>query len=98
MKFDSQREADRFAELDLMVRAGVIKELRCQVPLILRCGGTEVKSDKGRTLKYLADFEYWDNEAEKRRWEDVKGYDTPLSKLKRAMIRAEYGIEVEIVR
>jgi hypothetical protein len=82
----------------LLVRAEVIKELRCQVPMILRCGGTEVKSEKGRTLKYLADFQYWDNEQGKRRWEDVKGYDTPLSKLKRAMILAEYGIVVEIVR
>lgn len=98
MTFDSKREADRFDELDLMVKAGVIKELRCQVPLILRCGGKEVKSEAGRTLKYLADFEYWDNELGKRRWEDVKGYDTRLSQLKRAVITTEYGITIEIVR
>lgn len=98
IKFDSQRERDRYIELELLVRAGEITDLKWQVPLILRCSGKEVKSAKGRVLKYLADFEYWDKEQGCLRWEDVKGYDTPLSALKRAMIETEYGIKIEIVR
>ena len=98
IKFDSLLESKRYQELDLMVRAEVIRDLNLQVAMILRCGGTEVKSAKGRTLKYYADFSYWDIEQGRQRWEDSKGYDTPLSALKRAMIKAEYGIEIEIVR
>jgi hypothetical protein len=64
----------------------------------LTCGGREVKSKSGRRLSYWVDFKYYDHETNKWRYEDVKGFDTPLSSLKIAMVEAEYGIEVEIVR
>ena len=35
LKFDSQREADRYCELKLLQRAGKIKNLACQVPFSL---------------------------------------------------------------
>jgi hypothetical protein len=98
MKFDSIRESERYQELALMERAGVIKDLKCQHKLPLRCGGIEVKSKAGRRLSYWVDFTYYDNEKGMVRFEDVKGMDTPLSSLKVAMVEAEYGYTIEIVR
>lgn len=98
MTFDSIREFERYQELALMEKAKVIRGLVCQHKILLTCGGKPVKSKKGRQLSYWVDFTYYDIEQDKQRYEDVKGYDTPLSMLKIAMVEAELGIEVEIVR
>jgi hypothetical protein len=98
MKFDSIREFERYQELALMEKAGVINDLTCQHKMPLTCGGVPVKSKKGRQLSYWVDFKYWDVEKDDVRFEDVKGFDTPLSSLKIAMVEAENGIEIEIVR
>ena len=98
MKFDSIREYERYQELALMERAKLISGLVCQFKFPLTCGGRPVKSKKGRQLSYWADFTYYDIELDKQRYEDVKGFDTPLSSLKVAMVEAERGIEIEIVR
>lgn len=98
IKFDSQRERDRYIELELLESAKVIRDLKCQVRIKLTCGGKRVMSKKNRQYAYVVDFKYWDNELRRYRYEDVKGYDTPLSSLKVAVIEAESGIEVEIVR
>ena len=98
MKFDSIREAERYQELELMEKAGVIRDLQCQVRIALTAGGTPVKSKKGRQLAYVVDFKYWDNELRRYRYEDVKGYATPLGNLKMAVVEAETGNEIEIVR
>ena len=101
--FDSQRERDRYIELKLLEEAGEISKLRCQPKYKLRCGGTPVKIrskgyPNGRTATYSADFRYVDEASGKMVVEDVKGYDTPRSRLKRAMIEAEYGFQVVLVR
>jgi hypothetical protein len=76
----------------------VIRDIQCQFVIKLTAGGKPVRSKKNRQLSYRADFKYWDNEQRRMRYEDVKGYDTPLSSLKVAVIEAELGIEIEIVR
>ena len=99
MKFDSIREFERYKELLLMVKAGVIDALSCQYRIKLACGGTPVKSKSGRQLAYIVDFKYYDLENEVWRYEDVKGYNTPLGDLKIAVVEAENDrILVEIVR
>lgn len=98
MTFDSIREFERYQELNLMEVAGVIRELECQVRIKLACGGKPVLSKKGNQLVYVVDFKYWDNELRRMRYEDVKGYDTPVSMLKIAVVEAETGSEIEIVR
>ena len=85
-------------ELRLLESAGVILDLKCQFRIKLACGGAPVRSKKGRQLVYVVDFKYWDSELGRWRYEDVKGYDTPLSSLKVAVVEAESGITVEIVR
>ena len=98
MTFDSIREFERYQELALMEKAGVIRELQCQVKMNLACGGKPVMGRNKRQRYYVVDFKYWDNELRRYRYEDVKGYNTRLGDLKVAMVEAESGIEVEFVR
>jgi hypothetical protein len=98
MTFDSIREFERYQELALLEKAKLIANLECQHKIPLTCGGRPVKSKKGRQLSYWVDFTYYDAELDKQRYEDVKGFDTPVSSLKIALVEAERGIEIEIVR
>jgi len=96
INFDSKRERDRYIELRLLENAGEITDLQVQPKMWLRCGGVDVKSKKGRILSYSADFLYIMDGDEV--YEDVKGMMTPVAALKIAMVEAEYGIEIKIVR
>jgi hypothetical protein len=102
-KFDSVRECDRYKELCLMQEAGEISALEVQPKYPLRCSGIDVKirSERypnGRRVSYYADFSYFDERLCQRVIEDVKGQDTPVSRLKRAFVEAQYGTKVTIVR
>ena len=72
--FDSKKEANRYAELKLMERAGEIKNLDVHVPFVLI---PTQRDEQGRVVeldvKYYADFIYNDK-AGKLICEDVKGY------------------------
>jgi len=100
--FHSDGEANRYLQLKLLQRAGEITDLECQPKFHITCGGNPVliKSKgypNGRKATYSADFRYVDT----RRGlvvEDFKGFDTYESRLKRALIEAEYGLKVEIVK
>ena len=69
--FDSRREANRYAELRQMERAGLIADLRMQeeFELIPKCG-------KERPAKYHCDFSYTDLESGAKVVEDVKSRAT----------------------
>lgn len=84
-----------------MERAGAIAGLELQPKFELTCGGRPVllKSEgypNGRRVTYRADFAYIEDGA--RVVEDVKGKDTRLSALKRAVLEAETGIQVRLVK
>ena len=88
MMFDSKKEEKRYRELRLMERAGVIANLRLQVPFVLF-----EKSKYGRKIKYIADFVYEEKNG-LTVVEDVKGYKTDVYKLKKRILAELYGIEV----
>lgn len=101
IKFDSKKERDRYAELEMLERAGAIKALVLQPKFDLMCGGKPVKiRDKngvGRQSRAVLDFQYVDAKSGALVVEDVKGMDTPISRLKRALLEAEYGIKVVVL-
>lgn len=101
--FDSRAELRRYNELKLLEGAGKIGELTVQPKFPLKCGEFDIKirSDRyknGRKVSYFADFSYNDYEKAERIVEDVKGFDTAVSRLKRAIVEAQYGVRVVIVR
>jgi hypothetical protein len=69
--FDSQKEADRYCELKLALRAGIITNLCRQVRFLLVPG-----SKKQRPMYYVADFVYTENG--QTIVEDVKGMKTQV--------------------
>ena len=76
--FDSQRKADRYYELMLMLRAGEIRELRLQPEFTLQEGFRTPSGEKVRAVKYIADFSYRITIGGEERTfvEDVKGVRT----------------------
>lgn len=89
--FDSKAEAARWQELQLLERAGEIKELERQVEYEL------IPKQKGeRAVKYIADFRYVDQDG-KTVVEDTKGVKTPVYILKRKLMLRVHGIRVREV-
>lgn len=84
-KFASRKEANRYQELCLLQYAGKIDDLTCQVKLSCTVNGVKV-------CDYIADFVYLENGA--KVYEDVKGYKTPLYRLKKKLVHACLGIEL----
>jgi hypothetical protein len=103
IRFDSKREARRYQELKLLEKAGEIHALELQpvFPLHAWVAHDEPPEKVGF---YRGDFRYCtcglapmgcDRSA--RIVEDSKGIDTPLSKWKRRHVKAQYGIDVQLV-
>jgi hypothetical protein len=94
--FDSRREAARWQELQLLERAGQIRDLRRQVAFELVPGVKFAGAARARpALRYFADFVY--TEHDNQVIEDVKGVETPEFKIKRHLMLALLGLEVRVI-
>lgn len=91
-KFDSLKECKRYEDLKLLERAGEIQGLELQPAYAFEICGEPVIFDSGRQLTYRADFRYKVNG--QVIVEDTKGFKTDVYKIKRALMKAIYGIEV----
>lgn len=92
--YHSRAEMRYAQELDVMKFHGQIREWKRQVRFPLVVNGVSLGH-------YVADFEVFENEGKHAlvgRLIDVKGMDTAASKLKRKLVLALYGREVEIVK
>lgn len=91
--FDSQREADRYAELRLLERAGKISNLQRQVSYMLIPAQKDASGKViERRCRYVADFVY--SIGDETICEDVKGVRTPEYKIKRKLLLQIYGIRI----
>lgn len=100
MTFDSGRELIRWQELELLEKAGKIRELKRQVPFVL-AGPVVLGGRKKPAIKYVADFAYWDLQgAPTLIVEDAKSphlRTNPVFRLKMHLLKLEHGIEVTLV-
>ena len=97
-KFDSQKEARRWAELKLLERANQIGNLQRQVPYeLIPNQYDENKKLIERKCEYRADFVYDENG--QTVVEDVKGYKEgqayAVFKIKRKLMLYKYGIRIK---
>ena len=98
--FDSKHEAQRYAELKLMEKAGQIRNLERQRKFELI---PAIKGPRGgllqRSISYVADFEYFEKKGNDwvRVIEDAKGFRTDVYKLKKKILRWRYGIDIREV-
>ena len=98
IEFQSKREAERWCELKLLERAGLITDLFRQFPIKLI---PAQKDENGKVIEravgYVADFVYKDTATGKTIYEDVKGVRTKEYLLKRKMCLYFHGIRIKEV-
>lgn len=91
-RYDSKREAAYCENLILLEKAGKIGGLEFQRRF-------QLLGPKGEVIcVYVADACFWDHEQDRFRVIDVKGVETAVFKLKRKLMHAIKGIDVEVVR
>lgn len=90
--FDSKREYNRWCELRLLERSGIIRDLQRQVKFRL-IDSQKTSERTERPCYYIADFVYYENG--KLVVEDCKGMRTDLYILKRKLMLRDYGIAIK---
>lgn len=87
--FDSVGEMQRWAELKLLEKAGKISDLRRQMPVTLQSKASIYRNGKPhmqRPIKCRVDFEYYETTTNTWYYEDFKGDDMEVSRLKRKLL------------
>lgn len=92
--FDSKREAQRYCELKLFLRAGEIRNLVLQPRFLLQDEFFDKNEIKHKKIEYVADFMYIDK-CGKTVVEDVKGVLTDVYKLKKKLFLKIYDDQYE---
>lgn len=91
-RYASKREAAYCENLILLEKAGKIGGLELQRRF-------QILGPKGELIcVYVADAAFWDHEQDRFRVIDVKGVETDVFKIKRNLMRALNGIEIEVVK
>lgn len=85
--FDSAREAQRYGELKLLQRVGVVEDLQLQKRYALHVNGILIGT-------YVADFAYRSTRDDAFVVEDAKGVRTRDYKLKKKLMKAIYGVDI----
>ena len=110
VRHDSTAEAKRWEELQLAERAGEVKELERQIRVRLEHSEGQpylIRSDgypNGRRATHVIDFRYRERDpstgawSERLTYEDVKGFDTALGRLKRAIAERMIGTQIRLIR
>lgn len=91
IKFDSQKESNRYLLLKDKIKHNEISDLRLQVKFELQPSYV-INGRTIRAINYIADFVY--NESGKDIIEDTKGFRTEVYKLKKKMFEYKYGFEI----
>jgi hypothetical protein len=89
IKFASKKEAQRYKDLILMQKAGIVKSIELQKPYDLN----DYAETKREQVKYICDFFVkWKDGRETV--EDTKGYRTQTYKLKKKFFETRYRIKI----
>ena len=89
IKFDSKKESNRYMELKILEKAGLIKELELQKEFELQ-PRFKKNGKTYRKISYKADFYYFDNHLGRYIVEDTKGYRTQVYMIKKKMFEYKY--------
>ena len=89
IKFDSKKEARRYADLKILEKAGEISHLQLQ-PKFRLLDGFKHRGETIRPINYFADFSYIDTEGNEV-VEDVKGKRTDVYNIKKKLFLNKYG-------
>lgn len=95
LRFDSQKEARRYDELMVMLRTGIISDLRLQPQFTLQESYVTETGERIRAIRYTADFSY--KFGGKLVVEDVKSKPTRTKEYlrNRKFMRSKFGIDIQ---
>jgi hypothetical protein len=98
IRFDSQKEARRYDELMVMLRAGIIYDLRLQPQFTLQESYITETGERIRAVRYTADFSY--KFGGKLVVEDVKSAPTRTKEYlrNRKFMRSKFGIDIQEIK
>lgn len=89
--FDSKLEHRRYKELRLLQKSGLIEGLQVHPKFAAKVNDQLV-------CNILLDFQYYDKAVNRLVYEDTKGVQTPISRLKYKLLKALYlGIDVRLI-
>ena len=91
VQFDSVAESKFYSVLKLREKAGEVYEVELQKPYALTVNGQLV-------CTYKCDFAFYDALVKRNRVVDVKGVQTKDFIIKKKLMRAVHGIDVEIIK
>lgn len=103
--FDSKKEAARYDELMVMLRAGEIRKLKLQPEFTLQEAYTTPEGERIQAIRYRADFSY-ERQTEPDTYgyphwiltvEDAKGLETDVFQLKCKLFRERMGFDITVV-
>lgn len=95
IKFDSGREAKRWAELQILQRAGRISKLERQVTYILAPSVKIAGEKRARpALRLKADFRYIEDG--QTIVDDAKGYSDTAFRIRQHLMKSVHGIDVRL--
>lgn len=93
MLLDSKKEACRYAELKLLLKAELIRNLELQKKYVLQNPFKDFEGGHHRAITYIADFVYEDMKTGRFVVEDVKAsltFQTQVYKLKKKLFLHRY--------
>ena len=95
IRFDGRKEARRYDELMVMLRAGIISDLRLQPQFTLQESYITESGERIRAIRYTADFSY--HFGNKLVVEDVKSKPTRTKEYLRnkKFMRSKFGIDIQ---
>lgn len=100
--FDSRKEARRYDELAILLKAGKIRKLRLQEQFTFQESYIDQDGNRVQAIKYIADFTY-ERQTEpdcngEVHWlktvEDAKGVRTDKYKIKKKLMAEKFGIVI----
>lgn len=89
-RFMSLKEMNRYLVLKREMQCKRLTDLELQPSYQINLNGI-------RICKVILDFRYKTLPERKEVIEDVKGHDTTISRLKRRLVEAQYGIKVVLI-
>lgn len=94
--FDSKTEAEYYEYLKQLEKDKKIYRLRCHPTYILQ-EAVERHGKRYKAIKYIADFEYWNEKEQINVVVDVKGFAMEDAKLKRKLFVYKYSLDFKLV-
>lgn len=93
--FASEAERKRYDELRLALDAGALSDLTLQPVFLLQAGFRDGLGHWHRAIHYVADFSYREPGNARLVVEEVKGFQTPVYRLKRKLFLYRYAATVD---